>query len=330
MDGWTVLDRLKVDEATRSTPVHFVSVSDTGRRGMERGAIGFLTKPVSRESITEALDRLLRFGEGKQRRLLLVEDDAASRKAIRVALRAHHVDVDEADSAEDALPKIANTTYDCIVLDLGLPGMSGLELMEHLSDRPETMPPVVVYSGRDLDPQEQLKLRQYANAIVLKGARSSERLLQEVGAFLQDVPRPAAAPAVDATTTTLLAGRRILLVDDDMRNLFALSKVLRGWGLQVTLAQDGFKALNALETGQRPDLILMDIMMPGMDGYTTIRGIRDMTGFEDLPIIAVTAKAMTGDREVCLQMGANDYLSKPIDIDALAVMLCAWLPGGSS
>jgi CheY-like chemotaxis protein/CHASE3 domain sensor protein len=330
MDGWTVLDRLKVDEATRSIPVHFVSVSDTGRRGMERGAIGFLTKPVSRESITEALDRLLRFGEGKQRRLLLVEDDAASRKAIRVALRAHHVDVDEADSAEDALPKIANTTYDCIVLDLGLPGMSGLELMEHLSDRPETMPPVVVYSGRDLDPQEQLKLRQYANAIVLKGARSSERLLQEVGAFLQDVPRPAAAPAVDATATTLLAGRRILLVDDDMRNLFALSKVLRGWGLQVTLAQDGFKALNALETGQRPDLILMDIMMPGMDGYTTIRGIRDMTGFEDLPIIAVTAKAMTGDREVCLQMGANDYLSKPIDIDALAVMLRAWLPGGSS
>ncbi|EIL93345.1 response regulator [Rhodanobacter spathiphylli] len=326
MDGWTVLDRLKVDEATRSIPVHFVSVSDVGRRGMERGAVGFLTKPVSREAIAEALDRLLRFGEGKRRRLLVVEDDAASRKAIRTALRGHHVELDEADSAEDALPKIAEVSYDCIVLDLGLPGMSGLELMEHLSDRPEAMPPVVVYSGRELDPAEQLKLRRYADAIVLKGARSSERLLQEVGAFLQDIPRPAATPATtEAAPTATLAGHRVLLVDDDMRNLFALSKVLRGWGLQVEMAQDGYKALAALQTGERPDLILMDIMMPGMDGYTTIRNIRDMADFTTLPIIAVTAKAMTGDRELCLQMGANDYLSKPIDIDKLAIMLRHWL-----
>lgn len=325
MDGWTVLDRLKVDEATRSIPVHFVSVSDVGRRGMERGAVGFLTKPVSREAIAEALDRLLRFGEGKRRRLLVVEDDAASRKAIRTALRAHHVEVDEADSAEDALPKIADVHYDCIVLDLGLPGMSGLELMEHLSARPEAMPPVVVYSGRELDSAEQLKLRQYADAIVLKGARSSERLLQEVGAFLQDIPPPATPPATTEAPAARLAGHRVLLVDDDMRNLFALSKVLRGWGLQVDMAQDGYKALAALQTGERPDLILMDIMMPGMDGYTTIRNIRDMDGFTTLPIIAVTAKAMTGDREVCLQMGASDYLSKPIDIDKLAVMLRSWL-----
>jgi CheY-like chemotaxis protein len=326
MDGWTVLDRLKVDEATRSIPVHFVSAGDTGRRGTERGAIGFLTKPVSRESIIEALDRLLRFGEGKQRRLLLVEDDAASRKAIRATLRAHHVDIDEADSAEEALPKVADIHYDCIVLDLGLPGMSGLELMEHLSARPEAMPPVVVYSGRELDPAEQLKLRQYADAIVLKGARSSARLLQEIGAFLQDIPEPVAEPrTMDATPTVPLADHRVLLVDDDMRNLFALSRVLRGWGLQVDMAQDGYKALNVLQAGQRPDLILMDIMMPGMDGYATIRSIRAMAGFANLPIIAVTAKAMTGDREACLQMGASDYLSKPIDIDRLAVMLRAWL-----
>ena len=328
MDGWTVLDRLKVDEATRSIPVHFVSASDASKRGMERGAIGFVIKPVSRESITEALDRLLRFGEGRQRRLLVVEDDPASRKAIRVALRAHHVEVDEAGSAEDALPKIADVIYDCIVLDLGLPGMSGLELMEHLATGPEAMPPVVVYSGRDLDPQEQQKLRRYADAIVLKGARSSERLLQEVGPFLQDIPKAAAAPAADASLPAALAGHRILLVDDDMRNLFALSKVLRGWGLQVSMAQDGYKALDALETEQRPDLVLMDIMMPGMDGYATIRSIRDMPDFTNLPIIAVTAKAMTGDRELCLQMGANDYLSKPIDIDRLAAMLRIWLRGG--
>ncbi|WP_426700798.1 response regulator [Rhodanobacter sp. Col0626] len=330
MDGWTVLDRLKVDEATRSIPVHFVSVSDAGTRGMERGAIGFLTKPVSRESIAEALDRLLRFGEGKQRRLLVVEDDDASRKAIRIALRAHHVDVDEAGSAEDALPKISGNDYDCIVLDLGLPGMSGLELMEHLSARPEAMPPVVVYSGRELDSQEQLKLRKYADAIVLKGARSSERLLQEVGAFLQDIPPPVARSVTNAGLPVSLAGQRVLLVDDDMRNLFALSKVLRGWGLQVSMAQDGYKALKVLETEQRPEVVLMDIMMPGMDGYETIRTIRKLPDFMDLPIIAVTAKAMTGDREVCLQMGANDYLSKPIDIDKLAATLRVWLPTARS
>jgi CheY-like chemotaxis protein/CHASE3 domain sensor protein len=326
MDGWTVLDRLKVEQATRAIPVHFVSVNDAGRRGMERGAIGFLTKPVSRESIGGALDRLLQFGEGKQRRLLVVEDDAASRKAIRTALRAHHVEVDEAGSAEDALPKIADADYDCIVLDLGLPGMSGLELMEQLSAAPEAMPPVVVYSGRDLDPQELLILHKYADAIVLKGARSSERLLQEVGTFLRDIPPPAAVPATQAAMPISLAGHHVLLVDDDMRNLFALSKVLRGWGLQVSMAQDGYKALNALETGPRPDVVLMDIMMPGMDGYATIRRIRELRDFTSLPIIAVTAKAMTGDREVCLQMGANDYLSKPIDIDKLASVIRAWLP----
>ncbi|WP_426688390.1 response regulator [Rhodanobacter ginsengiterrae] len=326
MDGWTVLDRLKVDAVTRSIPVHFVSASDVGRRGMERGAIGFLTKPVSRESITQALDRLLHFGEGQHRRVLVVEDDDASRKAIQITLRAHHVQVDEAASAEDALPKIAEVDYDCIVLDLGLPGMSGLELMEHLSAAADAMPPVVVYSGRELDPQEHLKLRQYADAIVLKGARSSERLLQEVGNFLREIPHPAPTAPTEEASPVALAGRRVLLVDDDMRNLFALSKVLRGWGLQVSMAQDGYKALRALETEARPDLVLMDIMMPGMDGYATIRAIREQAGFAALPIIAVTAKAMTGDRETCLEMGANDYLSKPIDLDQLAGMVRTWLP----
>ncbi|MEO5831332.1 MAG: response regulator [Rhodanobacter sp.] len=329
MDGWTVLDRLKVDEATRQIPVHFVSVSDAGRRGLARGAIGFLTKPVSRESIGEALDRLLRFGEGKQRRLLVVEDDAASRKAIRAALRTHHLEVDEADCAEDALPKIIGTGYDCIVLDLGLPGMSGLELLEQLSDSMDVMPPVVVYSGREPDPGEQLKLRKYTDAIVLKGVRSSERLLQEVGAFLQAIPETATAPAKDPATAVSLAGHRVLLVDDDMRNLFALSKALRGWGMQVSMAQDGYKALAALENEERPDLVLMDIMMPGMDGYATIRAIREQPNFATLPIIAVTAKAMTGDCEACLAMGANDYLSKPIDIDKLLVLVRTWMAAGA-
>ncbi|WEN14908.1 response regulator [Rhodanobacter sp. AS-Z3] len=326
MDGWTVLDRLKADPATRGIPVHFVSVSDSRSRGMKRGAIGFLTKPVSRESIGTALDRLLRFGEGKQRRLLVVEDDASSRKAIRMALRAHHVEVDEANCAEDALPKIISQEYDCVVLDLGLPGMSGLQLMEHLSVTMETIPPVVVYSARDLDAGEEAKLRKYAEAIVHKGARSSERLLHEVAAFLQDVHKPAAVPGSGRASQISLTGQRALLVDDDMRNLFALSKVLRSWGMQVSMAQDGYKALKALDDEARPAVVLMDIMMPGMDGYATIKAIRQRAEFASLPIIAVTAKAMAGDREKCIEMGANDYLSKPINIDKLAAVIRTWLP----
>jgi CheY-like chemotaxis protein len=322
MDGWTVMDRLKVDDATRSIPVHFVSASDASQRGMQRGAIGFLTKPVSRESIAAALDRLLRFGEGRQRRLLVVDDDAGSRKAVRMALKADNVDIEEAESAEDALPLIATADYDCIVLDLGLPGMSGLELLERLSADPTTMPPVVVYSGRELDPQEDRKLREHADAIVRKGDRSAERLLEEVGVFLQHIRKPASA---GWTSVSAMAGRRVLLVDDDMRNLFALSRVLRGWGMLVSMAQDGAKALKALETEEPPALALMDIMMPGMDGYAIIRAIRERPQFATLPIIAVTAKAMSGDREVCLEMGANDYLSKPIDIDRLASMIRSWL-----
>lgn len=324
MDGWTVLDRLKADDATRSIPVHLISVSDDSRHSIERGAVGFLTKPVSRESIAAALDRLLSLDEGTQRHVLVVDDDADSRKAVRFALKADHVGIDEAESAEAALPKIAAMDYDCIVLDLGLPGLSGLELLQQLGSTPNATPPVVVYSGRDLSEQERRELQRDAEAIVAKGARSTGQLLEEVGRFLRDIHAPATVepsrPSIEA-----LAGHRVLLVDDDMRNLFALSKVLRGWGMHVSMAQDGPKALGALETEPAPDVVLMDIMMPGMDGYATIQAIREKPRFATLPIIAITAKAMAGDREVCLDKGANDYLSKPIDIDKLAATIQGWL-----
>ena len=326
MDGWTVLDRLKADEATRGIPVHFVSVNDGGTRGMERGAIGFLTKPVSRESIGAALDRLLHFAEGKQRRLLVVDDDADSRKAVRVALRSASVDIDEAGSAEEAQARIATDRYDCIVLDLGLPGMSGLDLLERLSATGTAMPPVVVYSGRELSREENRELHRHADAVVTKGARSTERLLDEVSQFLHQIRHAPAPGDVRAGNAAGLAGRRVMLVDDDMRNLFALSKVLRGWGMSVNLAQDGHKALKMLETGTAPELVLMDIMMPGMDGYAAIRAIREKPDLASMPIIALTAKAMRGDRERCLEMGASDYLSKPIDIDKLAATMHRWMP----
>ncbi|KRE84642.1 histidine kinase [Rhodanobacter sp. Soil772] len=325
MDGWSVLDQLKADDATRVIPVHFISVTDGGRRGQERGAVGFLTKPVSREAIGQALERLLHFAAGQQRQLLIVDDDADSRTAVHIMLRSDNVQIDEAGSAEEALEKIAHTDYDCIVLDLGLPGMSGLELLERLAETASGVPPVVVYSGRELSREENLKLRRYTDAIVVKGARSTERLLDEVSLFLHSIQHAPSRAAAESATAGKLTGRRVLLVDDDMRNLFALSKVLRGWGLQVSLAQDGPKALRMLADDEAPELVLMDIMMPGMDGYETIRTIRAQPHFASLPIIALTAKAMRGDREKCLEMGASDYLSKPIDIDKLAALMRVWL-----
>jgi CheY-like chemotaxis protein/CHASE3 domain sensor protein len=327
MDGWTVMDRLKADPHTRAIPVHFISATDDATRGLELGAVGFLTKPVSRESIVAAFEKLLHFAEGHQRHLLIVDDEADSRTAVRTMLRADNVIIDEAASAEEALEKTTLTRYDCIVLDLGLPGMSGLQLLEQLSRAAEGVPPVVVYSGRDLSREENLLLRQYTDAIVIKGARSPERLLDEVSLFLHSIQHaPKRLPSGgNALAGAEMAGRRVLLVDDDMRNLFALSKVLRSWGLAVNMAQDGQKALKALADDQAPELVLMDIMMPVMDGYDTIRAIRAQARFTELPIIALTAKAMRGDREKCLEAGASDYLSKPIDIDKLASMIRVWL-----
>ncbi|MBQ4854678.1 response regulator [Rhodanobacter sp. B2A1Ga4] len=325
MDGWSVLDQLKADDATRAIPVHFISVADEGTHGLERGAVGFLTKPVSRESIGLALERLLHFAADQQRHLLIVDDDADSRTAVRIMLRGDSVQIDEAGSAEDALAKIAHTDYDCIVLDLGLPGMSGLELLTQLAQTSKGVPPVVVYSGRELSREESAKLHQYTEAIVVKGARSTERLLDEVSLFLHSVQHAPPRSTAEPVAGSELAGRRVLLVDDDMRNLFALSKVLRDWGLQVSMAQDGPKALKMLADNEAPELVLMDIMMPGMDGYETIRMIRAQPHFATLPIIALTAKAMRGDREKCLEMGASDYLSKPIDTDKLAALMRVWL-----
>jgi CheY-like chemotaxis protein len=326
MDGWTVIERLKSDEATRHLPVHFISAIDEAGRGRDLGAVGFLTKPVSREAIGTAFERLLHFAEGHARQLLIVDDDADSRAAVRTMLRGDGVVIEEAGSAEDALQKTTQTRYDCIVLDLGLPGMSGMELLERLAQGVGGVPPVVIYSGRDLSREENLKLRQYTDSIVVKGARSPERLLDEVSLFLHSIQHAPRRTSEKAPIGDQLKGRAILLVDDDMRNLFALSKVLRGWGLNVAMAQDGHKALKTLDDNPVTELVLMDIMMPGMDGYETMRAIRAQPRFAALPIIALTAKAMRGDREICLEAGASDYLSKPIDVDKLASMIRVWLP----
>jgi CheY-like chemotaxis protein len=324
MDGWTVIERLKADPATRHIPVHFLTATDDTGRGRELGAVGFLTKPVTREAINEAFERLLHFAKGRTRHLLVVDDDPNARSAVRTLLTQDDVAIDEAGSAEDALQKIAATGYDCIVLDLGLPGMSGMDMLEKLAAG-GSIPPVVVYSGRELSREENLRIRQYTDSIVIKGARSPERLMDEVSLFLHSIRDTREGAATPAASDDGLRGHHVLLVDDDMRNLFALSKVLRDWGMQVSLAQDGQKALQVLAENSQVELVLMDIMMPGMDGYDATRAIRALPNFAKLPIIALTAKAMRGDRERCLEAGANDYLSKPIDVDKLASLMRMWL-----
>jgi len=324
IDGWTVIERLKRDPVTRQIPVHFVSGTDESLRARDVGAIGFLTKPVERDALLEALEHLLQSAPHGPRRMLLVDDDADSRMAVTSLLDGDKIEIVEAQSGEDALALLDEKTFDCIVLDLGLPGMSGFDLVERVAARPGPVPPLIVHSGRELTRDESARLRQHTDSIVMKGARSLERLLDEISLFLHSV-RKNAPPRIVRDMDSGLHGRTVLVVDDDMRNVFALSKILREKGLNVVMAQDGHKALRQVDENKSIEIVLMDVMMPGMDGYETTREIRKRPSLSKLPIIAVTAKAMAGDREKCLEAGANDYLAKPIDIDKLLSMMRIWL-----
>ena len=323
MDGFSVLESLKAEPGTRHIPVHFISATDEHGKGLDLGAVGFLTKPVTREGLTAAFEKLLHFAEGRTRRVLVVDDDAGSRLAVRKLISGDQIEVSEAASGEDALKAVQESRFDCVILDLGMAGMDGFQFLEHAAQIP-AMPPVVIYSGRELSAEETLKLRAHTDSIVIKGARSPERLLDEVSLFLHSIREaPARSPR---KADQALSGRTVLLVDDDMRNIFALSKALKAKGLTVVMAQDGMKAIQQLEENRSIELVLMDIMMPGMDGYQTMAEIRRNPRHQSLPILALTAKAMRGDREKCLEAGANDYLSKPIDLDRLFSMMQVWLP----
>ncbi|MBO9664794.1 response regulator [Dokdonella sp.] len=324
IDGWDVITRLKQDPVTRRIPVHFISAADDTARAQQLGAVGFLTKPAERDALLGAFERLMQSSSGPMRKVLLVDDDPDSRVAVASLIKSDTVEIVEASSAEEALPLFDSNDFDVMVLDLGLPGMSGFEFLDLLGARKAELPPIVIHSGRELSREESAKLRQYTDSIVIKGTRSLERLLDEVSLFLHSV-RKDSAPRVVRDIDSGLAGRTVLVVDDDMRNIFALSKILREKGLSVVMAQDGQKALRQVEENKAIEIVLMDIMMPGMDGYETMREIRKRPVYAKLPIIAVTAKAMAGDRDKCLEAGANDYLAKPIDIDKLLSMMRVWL-----
>jgi signal transduction histidine kinase/DNA-binding response OmpR family regulator/CHASE3 domain sensor protein len=327
LDGWAVLQQLKADPATRHIPVHVVSAAEESARGYQLGAVGYLVKPVSKESINQALDQVQRTSARPARRLLLVGGDEALRVSLQELPGMKDANLRSESTGAAALERLQRESCDCLVLGLSLPDMDAFAFLERAAQG-GPLPPVVVYAERELGEEELMKLRAHTDSIVVRGARSEERLLDEVGLFLHSLRTPAGrAAAVQAQTEAAdLAGRTVLVVDDDMRNIFALSKVLRARGLNVLMAQDGPKALAQLEQRDgKVDAVLMDVMMPGMDGYETTRSIRSRAAWAQIPIIAVTAKAMPGDREKCLEAGANDYLSKPIDVDKLLSLLRTWI-----
>jgi CheY-like chemotaxis protein/signal transduction histidine kinase len=331
MLGWTVLARLKQDAETRHIPVQIVTIEEERHHSLERGAFSYIAKPATSELISDALERIRLYTLPRTKKLLVIEDDANERLGIEELIRHDDVDIDSAGDGATAIEKLRTGKYDCVVLDLRLPDMSGFELIERIRAEPRLHDvPLVVFTGRDLSADEDRQLRRAAKSVIIKGVESPERLLDETALFLHrvigDLP-PAKQEMVRRLheSDDALRQKKVLVVDDDVRNIFALSSVLERHGMGVVTAGNGQEAIEKVTADSDIDLVLMDIMMPGLDGYDTIRAIRASPELMALPIIALTAKAMKGDREKCLEAGASDYLAKPVVTDQLLGVLRQWL-----
>ncbi|HVD60162.1 MAG TPA: HAMP domain-containing protein [Gemmatimonadaceae bacterium] len=332
MDGWKVMERLKHDPNTRHIPIHIISGIERRQQGLKAGALAYLVKPVSQEALDEAFGRITNFLNDIPKHLLVVEDDEKQREAI-VDLIAHEdVEITAVDSAEKAEEELnSGKHYDCVVLDLGLSGTSGFDFLEKIKSNPAMMElPIIIYTGKHLSAAEETRVKKYAETIIIKDAKSPERLLDETALFLHrveaklpDTKRKMLEQLHDADA--VIAGKRVLIVDDDVRNIFSLTSVLEDHGMNVRFSENGKDALAALESDPEVDVILMDVMMPEMDGYETMQKIREDARFKSLPIIALTAKAMKGDREKCIAAGASDYIMKPVDTEQLISLLRVWL-----
>jgi CheY-like chemotaxis protein len=331
IDGWTVLDRLKHSPETRHIPVHIVSGVGQRQRGLRNGAVNYLEKPISKEALDGAFDRINNLLSDGTKRLLVVEDDETQRQSIIELIGDDDVEIVAVSSAEEAVDRLRETRFDCMVLDLGLHGEDGFELLERVKGTPEMQDlPIIIYTGKDLSPQEETRLRRYAESIIIKDAKSPERLLDETALFLHRVE--SSLPDEKRRmleqlhkTDSVFSGKKIMVVDDDVRNIFSLTSVLEQQGMNVIFAENGRDAIELLKAQPDVDLVLMDVMMPEMDGYETTRAIRGMPEFGSLPIISLTAKAMKGDREKSIAAGASDYITKPVDVDQLLSLMRVWL-----
>ena len=331
MLGWTVLNQLKQDPATRHIPVQMLTLDEDRLHGLSRGAFAFVTKQSTTEEIDSALVRIRDYAQRQRKRLLVVEDNPAEQLTIRELLGHKDIDIDVAESGQAALLALSKGGYDCVVLDLRLPDISGFDVLAQLRDDAELKDiPVVVFTGRELNPEEDAQLHTLARSVVVKDVESPERLLDETALFLHrvitDLPQEK-QNRLDRLhrSDDALAGRKVLVVDDDVRNIFAVSSVLERRGMTVLSAGTGREAIAMIESTPDLAIVLMDIMMPEMDGYETMQVIRQNPALRRLPIIALTAKAMKGDRERCLEAGASEYLAKPVNTEQLLSALRIWL-----
>ena len=331
IDGFTVLDRLKRDPSTRHIPVHVMSSLRERERALRQGAISYLNKPVEREALQEEFTRIQKFLMGGKRSLLVVEDDMAQREAIVSLIGDADLRIVTAVDGKSALEALGASHFDCMVLDLTLPDISGFDLLDQIGRQPELRDlPIVIYTAQELNRKEVTKLKKYAKTIVIKDARSPERLLDETALFLHrshaSLPELQRKMLEDIHAQDGgLAGRKVLIVDDDLRNIFALSSLLERQQMQVSFAENGRDGIEVLEKDPSIEIVLMDIMMPEMDGYDTMRAIRRIPKFKSLPIITLTAKAMKGDRDKCIAAGASDYITKPVDVAQLLSLMRVWL-----
>jgi HAMP domain-containing protein/CheY-like chemotaxis protein/signal transduction histidine kinase len=331
MLGWTVLNHLKQDAATRHIPVQMLTLDEDRHHGLSRGAFAYVTKPSTTEDLDVALTRIRDYSQPRRKRLLVVEDNPAEQLSTRELLGYEDIDIDGVDSGAAALLALSEGNYDCVVLDLRLPDMSGFDVLEQLRDNPRLKDlPVVVFTGRELTAEEGAQLQTLARSVVVKDVESPERLLDETALFLHrviaDLPKEK-QNMLDRLhrSDDALANRKVLVVDDDVRNIFAVSSVLERRGMTVLSAGTGREAIETIESTPDLAIVLMDIMMPEMDGYETMQVIRQNSALRRLPIIALTAKAMKGDRERCLEAGASEYLAKPVNTEQLLSVLRMWL-----
>jgi CheY-like chemotaxis protein/HAMP domain-containing protein len=331
MLGWTVLNHLKQDPGTRHIPVQMLTLDEDRRHGLARGAFSFVTKPASTEPLEAALERIKEYASARPKKLLIVEDNPAEQMSVKELLGHDDIEVSMASTGAEALDLMHERQFDCAVLDLRLPDMSGFEVLEKLGQDQELSDlPVVVFTGKELSPEEDARLHTLARSVVVKGVESPERLLDETSLFLHRVIGSLPTEKqrmLDRLhrSDEALVGKKVLVVDDDVRNIFALSSVLERRGMVVLTAGTGREAISTLESTPDVTIVLMDIMMPDMDGYATMQSIRQNSSFRRLPIIALTAKAMKGDREKCLEAGASEYLAKPVNTDQLLSALRMWL-----
>jgi CheY-like chemotaxis protein len=311
--------------------VQIVTLDEDRQHGLARGAFSFVSKPASTEGLQSAITRITDYVRPRRKRLLVVEDNAAERLSITELLGHDDIDIETVETGAEAIASLQRNPADCVVLDLRLPDMSGFDVLDRIrTDEVLSAVPVVVFTGRELTPEEDAQLHTMARSVVVKGVESPERLLDETGLFLHRVVADLPVEKRNMlerlhNSDENLVGRKVLLVDDDARNIFALSSVLERRGMQVLTATTGNEAIALLGTTPEVAIVLMDIMMPEMDGFQTMQVIRAQPEFRRLPIIALTAKAMKGDREKCLEAGASDYLAKPVNTEQLLSALRMWL-----